>query len=378
MPTTHAQRLLGNLYEDLILGHSTVVSPSPGTQPAWCAPGDVSRMLFEDSSAVVAVILAMLRQATHPVISQAFLEHDYALADPLQRVHLTSDFYFATTFGTGDDALSWIARARHGHRPVRGRTPAGNQYSAAQGELLSWAHLCVLDSTIQAWAAFGPGPTLSDEDVDRFVREQALAAALIGVPEPPMSAADLRRDLTRARPIHRSPQAQQAVRTVLRPALPHWARVPYAMLAHGAVSLLSGDERAILGLRPAALPGAAEMPVRMLRDLCPRLSVARVAAERDIVALEPSDISTGSPLLLTGRDWQSGTQWAQDHPHLVPWVHAWFVADPNGRSELLNSAPISALGRSGQVTRPAAAAGAWAGAQEHGWSFVWRRLQRRR
>lgn len=369
---------LQQLYENLIIGERPLISGAPSTRPGWCGPNDVSWRIFSDPSAVVAVILAMLQQATHPLIAHAFLAHDDAVRNPYRRIHLTSGFYFATTFGTYDDAVRWVKRARQGHKPVHGVTPDGTRYSAAQPALLSWAHLCVLDASLRAWDTFGPGPRLTTAEKDSFCQEQALAAALIGVPEPPMTYRSLQSALSVSAPSRESnAECRAAARTVMEPNIPLWSKPFYGLMAQGALSLLPTDRAAVLGLPRHSAGVAANLPVLFLRHALAPLSVVETARQREEHQLARVDVTPGEPLYLTGTAWREGRAWQAEHPSETRWVTAWFLGTPEERTLLMEAAPRPALSSTGDLSMAAAAAGAWEAAATRGWAAVWRRALRR-
>lgn len=375
-----AMSAAGSLYERTITGQEPSLMPgTPSAHEGWCYPGDASWTLFNDPSAVVAVILAMLRQAMHPTMAEAFLEHDQAARDPWVRIRLTSGFYFTTTFGRAEDAELWVQRARKGHRPVRGVTSWGEAYSASEDHLLAWAHLCVLDSTLRAWDAFGGGPALGTREKDMFCREQALAAALIGVQAPPMSYQSLARQLNEFGQAPRpSAAGAQAARNVLAPPLDPWLLGPYLALAEGALALLTRQERHLLGIARPVLRKAGSAAVQVLRRTNPELTIRKHAGR--VRRHSWKTVPAEQPLRLTGSLWDAGIRFAKDHPVDSSWAAEWFLADAGTRQHLISEARARAsavLTPSGDVRADAAAAGAWQIGEAGNWALVWRRAGRR-
>src|SRR6185437_15425088 len=88
---------------------------------------------------------------------------------------------------------------------------------------LAWVHLCLVDSFLAA--ARGAGLPVSAADADRYVAEQRLAGALVGVRDDlvPATVGELDAAIGRFRPVLRcTAEARDAARLVLAPPM----RVP--------------------------------------------------------------------------------------------------------------------------------------------------------
>ena len=141
------------------------------------------------------------------------------------------------------------------------------------------ADLC---SFLTAHEVFGgPIPGGSDAYVDEWAR----AATMVGVAQPPRSAAALRTQIDGyAGQLRRTPATDRTLAFLRRPPLPVPARAGYAVLFAGAVSTLRPEHRALLGLRSAS-PRASRLATRaMLNGLRAVLSdgppAARAARRR--------------------------------------------------------------------------------------------------
>ena len=90
----------------------------------------------------------------------------------------------------GPEVEAAVAEVRSAHRPVRGESARGKQYSAAHPELAAWVHNVLTDSFLAAYQTFGPGQ-LSEREADQFVTEQATIGALLGASPLPLTAREL-------------------------------------------------------------------------------------------------------------------------------------------------------------------------------------------
>jgi uncharacterized protein (DUF2236 family) len=160
---------------------------------------------------------------------------------PWGRLQRTSYFLAVTAFGPAAEARAAIDRVRSIHRRVAGVAPDGRPYAASDPELLTWVHVAEADSFLRAYAAFGSRP-LTQAERDGYVADMAVIGARLGVPDPPVTQAGLTAAIERFRPeLRGTPQSREAARfLLLRPPLPAVARLPYAVLAGAAVSVLPG------------------------------------------------------------------------------------------------------------------------------------------
>ena len=187
----------------------------------------------------VGGITALLLQSLHPLAMAGVAGHSGYKSDPWGRLQRTSHYLATTTYGTIGDAETTIARVRSIHERVRGRDHRGRPYRASDPLLLSWVHLAETDSFLRAHQAFAARP-LTRAEADSYVSQTAVPARLLGVVDPPLSAAGLDAQLAGFRAeLEASPAALEAARFLLfEPPLPVLARPGYATLAAGAVSLL--------------------------------------------------------------------------------------------------------------------------------------------
>lgn len=217
--------------------HRDRIHYSPG--PRWFEPGSPITRVHGDASMFVGGIRALLMQTLHPVAMQAVSEHSGFRGDMWGRLARTSRFLAVTTFGAADDAQQAVDVVRAIHERVTGTTPEGAPYSAADPHLLLWVHVAEVDSFLLAHDVYGAEP-LAPAERDEYVAQAGEVARRLGVPEPPLTVADLRAVLADFRPeLRGTPQAREAIRYLLvKPPLPLAARAPYGVLTSAAVGLM--------------------------------------------------------------------------------------------------------------------------------------------
>jgi uncharacterized protein (DUF2236 family) len=220
---------------------------APGAR--WFADGAPIRRVHGDSSMFIGGLSALLLQSLHPLAMAAVAGHSGYRGDPWGRLQRTSYFVAMTTFGRASDAQQAIERVREIHRRVTGTAPDGRPYAAADPHLLTWVHIAEADCFLRAHSRFGAHP-LNQRERNAYVADLARIGAALGVPEPPLTEAELTARIEEYRPeLAATAQAREAARfLLLNPPLPVVARPPYGVLAAAAVSLLPGWARRHLWL----------------------------------------------------------------------------------------------------------------------------------
>ncbi|MEU5984085.1 oxygenase MpaB family protein [Streptomyces sp. NPDC047434] len=228
---------------------------TPG--PRWFGPDSPIRTVHGDASMFAGGLAALLVQSLHPLAMAAVSAHSGFRGDPWGRLQRTSTFLAVTTFGTAEDARQAVERVRAVHERVRGRTPDGRAYHAADPHLLGWVHVAEVDCFLRAHRRYGAHP-LDRAGYDGYVADAARIAEELGVERPPRSVEELAERVEAYRTELRStPACRETARfLLLRPPIPWQVRAPYALLAAGAVALLPPWAYGPLGL--PAFPG----PVR--------------------------------------------------------------------------------------------------------------------
>lgn len=223
----------------------------------WFCDADPIWWVHADASMFAGGLRALLLQSLHPLALTAVEEHSDYRMDPWARVASTGGFIAATTFGTIQHAEEAIAAVRRIHATVRGTAPDGRAYSADDPHLLRWIHIAEIESFLTTFQRYG-ARRLSQHDADRYVAQTGLVATRLGVIDPPVTEADLRRELEEFRPeLDGTPAARRVARYLLvDPPLPWTTRPAYGFIAAGAVATLPGWARQMVGVPHGSLVDA--------------------------------------------------------------------------------------------------------------------------
>jgi len=213
------------------------IHETPG--PRWFDEDRPIRRVHADASMFVGGLRALLLQSLHPLAMAGVAQHSDYRGDPWGRLQRTSTFLAVTTFGTATDAQRAVDRVRGIHQRVHGIAADGRPYRASDPHLLEWVHIAEVDSFLLAHQLYGANP-LDQRGRDGYVGDTARVARALGVPDPPLSEAQLRERIEAFRPeLSGTPAAREAARfLLLTPPLPIAARPPYGLLAATSVSML--------------------------------------------------------------------------------------------------------------------------------------------
>ncbi|HJV98282.1 MAG TPA: oxygenase MpaB family protein [Arthrobacter sp.] len=255
-----------------------VFTGSPDVLPGWVPrlaegndagyhlPGSAVWAVHGSMTPIVAGIRALLMQSLHPAALSGILEHSDFRQDPLRRLARTIQWIFTVTYGSKAAAEEASARVRRLHGPVQGiysdRRGAERGYSANDPEVARWVHLAFVDAFLAAhkiWGGTIPGGP------DAYVREWAQAGRLMGVEDPPLTEAEMHRELDRwydSGELLADSRVAETVEFIRRPPLNPMLRPGYRILFAGAVHSLEPRYRRMLGLRTAHL-GPIPLPVKL-------------------------------------------------------------------------------------------------------------------
>jgi uncharacterized protein (DUF2236 family) len=213
------------------------IHETPG--PRWFGEDRPIRRVHADASMFVGGLRALLLQSLHPLAMAGVAQHSDYRGDPWGRLQRTSMFLAVTTFGTATDAQRAVDRVRGIHQRVHGIAPDGRPYRASDPHLLEWVHVVEVDSFLLAHQLYGAN-SLDQRGRDGYVGDTARVARALGVPDPPLTEAQLRERIEAFRPeLSGTPAAREAARfLLLTPPLPIAARPPYGLLAATSVSML--------------------------------------------------------------------------------------------------------------------------------------------
>ena len=237
------------------------VHGTPG--PRWFAPDSPIARVHGDASMFVGGIRAIMLQSLHPAAMQGVADHSGYQGDMWGRLAQVSTYLAMTTFGTERDALQIIRAVQRAHESVTGTMPDGTPYAASDPHLLGWVHVAEIDSFLAAHDRYGQRRLIGPER-DEYVAQTGVAAAHLGVIDPPRTEDELRRMLAAYGPeLRGTPAAHDAIRfLLLHPDLPLAARPGYLSLAAAAIGLLPADAR-----RELRLPRVPPVTNRVLGQL---------------------------------------------------------------------------------------------------------------
>jgi len=218
--------------------------------PRWFSPQDPVWWVHDDAAMFIGGITALLTQMLHPGAMAGVGDFSGYKQDPWGRLQRTADYISVTTFGTIEMAEAVISRVKKIHDRVQGTDELGNPYSGSDTDLLLFVHNAEIDSFFRAYQAYGPRP-LTRKQADTYVAQTAIPARLLGVEDPPTTVSQLHGQLRDFRSqLTMTTSAQEAARFVLhQPPISGAGRVGYSMLCAGAVALLPGFARDMLGLK---------------------------------------------------------------------------------------------------------------------------------
>jgi uncharacterized protein (DUF2236 family) len=240
---------------------------TPG--PRWFPPGSPIQQVHGDASMFVGGMRALMLQSLHPAAMTAVSEHSGYRGDMWGRLARTSTFLATTTFGEERDAQAAVDLVRRIHDRITGTMPDGTAYLASDPHLLKWVHVAEIDSFLLAHQTYGASP-LDQAGRDEYVAQTAVVAEKLGVVDPPMTEAELRRTVDDYRPeLRGTDHAREAISfLVWHPELPAAARPAYLLLASAAIAQMPRWTRRELGL--PSLPLAERTVVKGVGELATR------------------------------------------------------------------------------------------------------------
>ena len=252
---------------------------APG--PRWFTPDRPIYRVHGDASMFIGGLRAVLFQSLHPLAMAGVAIHSDYKADPWGRLQRTADFLASTSFGTAEVAQAAVNRVLAVHERVTGVASDGRPYSANDPHLLLWVHVAEVDSFLAAYQRYG-ATSLDQKDRDGYVADMSVIASTLGVPNPPTTEAELRKQLADFRSeLKSTKEARDAARyLIIQPPLEFPARAAYSLIAAAAVSLLPAWSR--FPLRLPYLPLTEFAVAQPLGDVITR--TFRWAIEGDLTA----------------------------------------------------------------------------------------------
>jgi uncharacterized protein (DUF2236 family) len=192
-------------------------------------PGSVTWRIMNSRSMWVAALRALYLQALHPRVIRATLQNAPGITQAVEgwvRLKRTRKYIETRTFGTMAEAERAGRRVRAIHQALTGTDPDGTRYRLDEPDLLLWVHCGEVSSC--ADIARRSRLPFSAADLDAFVAEQRVSAALIGIDRAaaPASMAELDAYYEQIRPrLYASEEAKHALRVIMLPPVPDGNRL---------------------------------------------------------------------------------------------------------------------------------------------------------
>lgn len=144
-------------------------------------------------------VCALMLQTLHPRALAGVYDHSNFREDLMGRLRRTTAFVAATSYASRAEATRVITRIAQIHTRVQGVTAGGEPYSAADPDLLTWVHVTEMSSFLAGFRRFR-GVALTMAERDRYYRETARVAEMLGARRVPKSAAAVARYFEKVQP----------------------------------------------------------------------------------------------------------------------------------------------------------------------------------
>lgn len=217
--------------------------------PGLLGPESVSWEVIGDVAAFVGGIRALVVQTAHPEVVAGVDEHSQYRTDPLGRLSRTSVYVTETTYGAMPEVDAAVAVVRGAHVPVHGMSERAKPYRAGNPAMAAWVHNVLTDSFLVAFRTYGPR-TLSGDEADRFVSEQARIGRLLGADPVPTTADELSGWIADHPDLAPSGAQARAIDFLRHPPLPFFVRFGYRLLFDAAAATLPARISEIIGVAP--------------------------------------------------------------------------------------------------------------------------------
>jgi uncharacterized protein (DUF2236 family) len=161
----------------------------PAGEPSLVAPDSIQWRVFRNPIALgVGGVAAVLLEFADARIRSGVWDHSIYKVDPVGRSKRTGVAAMAGVYGPASAARRLIGGVTRMHSRVSGTTPAGQDYTALDPQLLNWVHATAAYGFLHAYCRFVR--PLGQADRKRFYAEGKPVAALYGVTRTVTSDAD--------------------------------------------------------------------------------------------------------------------------------------------------------------------------------------------
>lgn len=259
----------------------------PPGEPGLFAPDSVTWRVFANPvTLLIGGVAAVLIQLAHPAVREGVWTHGRFRADPVGRIRRTGHAAMIDVYAPRSVALPAIARVVRRHEAIRGRTPDGRPFHAADPALLAWVHATAVHGFAGAYDRHGAA--LGEAGISRAFAEAVPLGRLHGVPDPPADLDAWRALLARTEPsLEPSPVLDEFL-AIMRaaPLLPRPMRPLQAPVLRAAAGLVPEAPRARLGLDRHAPRSGDLALLRALGALAERVRLPSHPATRAALRLD--------------------------------------------------------------------------------------------
>ncbi|MBS7542814.1 oxygenase MpaB family protein [Ancylobacter oerskovii] len=171
-----------------VTGAGVIDFDRPPGDPGLFGPGSVAWKVHADFvPMIVGGVSALMTQMLHPLAIAGVWDHSNFRADVMGRLARTAQFVAGTTYAARPTAETLVERVRLRHMSVAGVDAAGRGYRASDPALLTWIHVAETSGFLSAHRAF-VDPGMPEAEQDRYFREMAIVARMLGAPDVPVTA----------------------------------------------------------------------------------------------------------------------------------------------------------------------------------------------
>lgn len=247
----------------------------PEGEDALVSPGSVSWRIFKNPVALlVGGIAAVVLELAEPRVRTGVWQHTGFHSKPVERMRRTGLAAMTTVYGPRSVSEDLIAQIVRHHQNVHGMTPAGQQYSANDPDLLTWVHATATFSFFRSYSRYVC--PLENKSLDSFCQEGLRAAGLYGALNAPASSSEMEALFdSMQKYFEPSPIVLEFLKVMqLSPILPATLRPIQRVLVRAAVDIVPSQVKQRLRLMDNWRLSPSELVlVRQIGRICDRVLI---------------------------------------------------------------------------------------------------------
>ena len=160
--------------------HTVQATARERADDGYFGPDSVSWRVFADPSSKLGGVAAILMQALNPSMMRLFDKVSANYSDPQGRAERTARYIDTTIFGDKAHADKAGESVRRMHDHANWTDPrTGETLKASTPAWLEWTHNTIVWGVLRGAELFGPELTRAEQD--QLVKEQHIAAELVGI-----------------------------------------------------------------------------------------------------------------------------------------------------------------------------------------------------